>query len=88
MIEPNEIQAWLDRRPFEPFELQLSTGERYPVKHPENLIVAKRHCYLAVERHPRARIAVRTALIGNVHIVKLEPVNGAGPRRRRRKTGG
>ena len=29
------IREWLNRRPFEPFELQLSHGEAYQVRHPE-----------------------------------------------------
>ena len=29
------IREWLNRRPFEPFELRLSNGEAYHVRHPE-----------------------------------------------------
>ena len=29
------IREWLIRRPFEPFELRLSNGEHYQVRHPE-----------------------------------------------------
>ncbi|MGA2064797.1 MAG: hypothetical protein ABSG86_07500 [Thermoguttaceae bacterium] len=31
------IREWLNRRPFELFELRLSKGEAYQVRHPEVL---------------------------------------------------
>lgn len=35
------IREWLQRQPFEPFELHLSNGEIYQVRHPENVALAK-----------------------------------------------
>ncbi len=29
------IREWLNRHPFEPFELRLSNGEAFQVRHPE-----------------------------------------------------
>jgi hypothetical protein len=35
------IRGWLNRRPFEPFELRLSNGEAYQVRHPEVVALGK-----------------------------------------------
>jgi len=35
------IRAFLQMRPFEPLEVQLSSGQVYQVRHPENAIVMK-----------------------------------------------
>jgi len=35
------IREWLSRQPFEPFELRLSNGEAYQVRHPEVLAIGK-----------------------------------------------
>ncbi|MBM4000033.1 MAG: hypothetical protein FJ297_10940 [Planctomycetes bacterium] len=35
------IREWLNRRPFEPFELRLSNGETYRVRHPETIAIGK-----------------------------------------------
>jgi len=34
-MNADTIREWLNRRPFEPFELRLSNGESHPVRHPE-----------------------------------------------------
>ncbi len=35
------LRELLQRRPFEPFELKLSNGDRFQVRHPENAILLK-----------------------------------------------
>jgi len=35
------VREWLSRQPFEPFELQLSNGETYAVRHPEVVAVGR-----------------------------------------------
>jgi hypothetical protein len=35
------IREWLNRRPFEPFELRLSDGEVFQVRHPEVMAIGK-----------------------------------------------
>jgi hypothetical protein len=40
-MNPETIREWLNRRPFEPFELRLSNGEAYQVRHSEVLAIGK-----------------------------------------------
>lgn len=40
-MNADTIREWINRRPFEPFELRLSNGEVYQVRHPENIAIGK-----------------------------------------------
>jgi hypothetical protein len=35
------VREWVNRQPFEPFEVRLSNGETYQVRHPEVLAIGK-----------------------------------------------
>jgi len=39
MFRAEDVTELLYDDPFEPFELELTTGERFAVQHPENMIV-------------------------------------------------
>ena len=41
------IRDWLTRQPFEPFELRLSNGEHYELRHPEVVALARTHMAIA-----------------------------------------
>jgi hypothetical protein len=36
-----EILKAITTKPFVPFDVVMSSGDRYPVKHPENLLILK-----------------------------------------------
>ena len=82
-MSPQDVLEVLRARPFEPFELQLSTGERFEVHRPENLLVGRTKCYLPVFHDGIVERMVHMAL---VHIVKIALLNRPGRRRRQRKT--
>ena len=73
MIPSKELRDRLRAQPFEPFELQVSTGESFPVRHPENLVVGKRTCYLFVMSDGIAEGMTQLSLL---HIVKIRALNG------------
>ncbi|GMU83529.1 MAG: hypothetical protein AMXMBFR47_33990 [Planctomycetota bacterium] len=75
-MDPLELKQWLNPSTFEPFEIQLSTGERLPVRHPEHLAVTKRASILLVYGKQDDLIASDHVLISNMHIVKLQHLNG------------
>jgi hypothetical protein len=35
------IQAWIERRPFQPFLMRLAGGETHEIRHPENVILMR-----------------------------------------------
>ena len=40
-MRPDEMKAILDRRPFEPVRLHISSGQTVDIKHPEMAIVSR-----------------------------------------------
>jgi hypothetical protein len=62
------IREMLNRRPFEPFEVVISSGERHIVKHPEFLMLLPSR---AVIGDP---ITDRVALLSLMHITELRPI--------------
>ena len=68
--ERGRPQKLLDVRPFEPLEVELSSGQVFHIKHPENVIVTK-HTLIVVE--PENNIVQWTSLI---HIVAVRGENG------------
>ena len=65
------VREWLNRQPFGPFELRLSNGETYQVRHPENVAISKSK--LAVANPDTDRIAH----IALVHINSIQPLQTA-----------
>ena len=59
------LKRLLDVRPFEPLEVELSSGQIFKIKHPENVIVTK-NTLVVVE--PETDIVQWTSLI---HIVAV-----------------
>lgn len=72
-MSPQDLLELTRAQPFEPFELQLSTGEHFAVRHPENLLVGRTKCYLPVFDNGIVDRMVHVAL---VHIVKIDMLNG------------
>ena len=60
------IREWLNRQPFEPFEVRLSNGEHYQVRHPELLAIAKNRIIVV---DPNTDRVVHVAM---VHINSIE----------------
>jgi hypothetical protein len=60
------IREWRDRQPFQPFVLKLSNGDKFEVRHPENIALAKTRVIVA---DPDAD---RVAHIALIHINSIE----------------
>lgn len=73
-MTPNDIKELREVQPFEPFEIHLVTGERFTVRHPENLLLGKTKCYYPMFDNGLVERMVHIALRA---VVKLVPLNGA-----------
>jgi len=60
------IREWLNRKPFEPFELRRSNGETYQVRHPEVIALGKNRIAIV---DPETDRFVHVALI---HVNSIE----------------
>ncbi len=65
MINKTAIDELHQRRPFEPFVIQMSGGESYEVRHPENLAVGKQR---VVVINPESD---EMAICGLLHVTSL-----------------
>jgi hypothetical protein len=65
------IREWLNRHPFEPFELRLSSGEVYQFRHPEVLAIGKNRIAIVDSASDHF---VHIALI---HINSIQPLQTA-----------
>jgi hypothetical protein len=70
-MNADTIREWLRRQPFEPFELRLSNGEHYQVRHPELLAIGKNRLAIV---DPTTDRFVHVAL---VHINSIEALQTA-----------
>jgi hypothetical protein len=70
-MNADTIREWLNRQPFEPFELRLSNGEHYEVRHPELLAIGKNRIAIV---DPNTDRFVHVAL---VHINSIEALQKA-----------
>lgn len=65
------IREWLNRRPFEPFELRLSNGESHRVRHAEVVAIGKNRIAIV---DPETDRFVHVALI---HVNSIEALQTA-----------
>lgn len=59
------IREFLNRRPFEPFEVVMSSGERHSVRHPECFIILPSRAVIADP------VADRVAILSLIHVTEL-----------------
>jgi len=77
------IQQKLKKQPFEPFEIVTSSGDRYPVTHPDRVLVTQRSLVVAVARkNSRAPIPQGYADVSYLHVASLDPIQQNKPSRR------
>jgi hypothetical protein len=65
------IREWLNRRPFEPFELRLSNGDAFQVRHPEVVAIGKNRIAIV---DPETDQIVHVALI---HVDSISALQAA-----------
>ena len=71
-----EVQAVLSKHPFEPFQIQLSNGQTYAVRHPEFAGLTRSSLFVGVPSEDDA-IPDRMVQCDLLHIVAIEPVDGS-----------
>jgi hypothetical protein len=67
-MNAESIREMLNRRPFEPFEIVMSSGERHTVKHPEFAILMPSR---VIVTDP---IADQAAILSLMHITEMRPL--------------
>jgi hypothetical protein len=76
----------LTQRPFKPFRIVMSSGERYEVRHPENAFLTRSTLYVSRD-FDEDGIPADATMCSLLHITNVEPIprNGQPKRRKRQK---
>ena len=83
-MRADELRELLDRRPFEPIRLHISSGQTVDIKHPELAFVTRSLVVVGVTESDE-RVADYAVHYNLLHVVKIEPLN-AGKKPKRPKT--
>jgi hypothetical protein len=73
-MSPVGIVQALQRRPFEPFRIEVSDGTSYEVRHPELVMVGRRAIVIGVPAEGQYPVYERTETVSLGHVVKLIPL--------------
>ncbi|MEM1060721.1 MAG: hypothetical protein AAGJ97_00185 [Planctomycetota bacterium] len=74
-MNPEEILAHVDREPFVPFRLRMSSGRRFDIKHPENIKVGEDSVHVYVYSQKDKRLYERVVILGLSLMESIEPVD-------------
>lgn len=80
LMHVRDLEHWLKAKPFEPFLMQLSNGEKVRVNHPDAAIPGTNAVLVIDKRNGRLRGFSHVSLF---HVVRIEPANGIRPRQSR-----
>ena len=70
-----ELRELLDRRPFEPIQLHISSGQTVDIRHPEMAFVTRSLVFVGVTDSDD-RVADYGIFYNLLHVVKIEPLDG------------
>jgi hypothetical protein len=77
-----DFQRLLSVRPFQPFRMITSSGERYEVRHPEMAFLLRTKIVLGLDPD-RSGVADDWTMISLLHVTAIEPVQDQQKRRKR-----
>ena len=77
-MNANALRELLRQKPFTPFELILSSGDRFPVMHPEMMLLMKERVLLALPAPGREELPDRYETISYLHIAAASPLETSG----------
>ena len=77
-----EVYDTLHRQPFQPFRIQLTNGQSHVVRHRDFAWLTRTSVFIGLPSGDD-EVPDRALQYDLLHVVGLEPVNGAKPKRRR-----
>ncbi len=72
-MNPEDQYLKLHAQPFERFNIYLTNGTVYEIRHPESIIVGRRTAVVGVKGDPDRHYHDRMVPVSLLHIVRLEP---------------
>ena len=81
-MEANELYSVLKQQPFGPLRVYLSDGSSYEITHPDQVMVGRRASHIGMSGDGQGPFQ-QIAIVANIHITRVEPLKGHGPRSHR-----
>ncbi len=72
MLTSGDIQEKLSQRPFVPFRVIIRSGQFYDIRHPDLVLVGKRHVFVGTASEDNPTMFDRSNLLSVLHVVALE----------------
>ena len=77
-MSPKEMMKHLAVKPFQPFVVVTSGGDRHRVNHPENIKLAENNCIYIFQPSRSSRAIVQSPdIVSLLHVTTLEPIREA-----------
>ena len=67
-----DFKKLLAQRPFEPFRLVMSSGEKYEVRHPEMAILTRSNMLVGID--VQDGVAATFEMCSLLHVTTIEPI--------------
>ena len=71
-MRPEDIRDLLNREPFKPFQIHLSDGRSFEIRHPEFVMVLRNRLDIGLAKEPGSEFPDRTEHCSLLHIVSIE----------------
>ncbi len=76
-MHPDDLLIYVRAHPFVPFRLVVSEGGSYEVRHPDMIMVARRHAIVGLPARDTQGVAETTHMVALIHVVRVEPLEPA-----------
>ena len=70
-MDAEKLYESIGRRPFEPVRIHLCDGSHYDIRHPDQIMVARRWCYVGIGGDGNGPFQ-DTAVIANMHVTRID----------------
>jgi hypothetical protein len=84
MVTAARLKQLLDKRPFRPFRITMSSGESYEVRHPEMALVTKPEILVGID--VEEGVPADFKMCSLLHVTAVEPLSA--PTNGKREDGG
>jgi hypothetical protein len=76
-MSPQDLLALQGARPFRPFRVVLTDGEKYEIHHPELLWIGARDVVIGITDDPASTLFERHVLADLSYVARTEPLDQA-----------
>ena len=69
------LRDWMQRRPFQPFRIAMSSGDAYDIRHPEMAFLTRAEIIIGLGE--RGGIPSRHRTVSLLHVTAAEPIDSS-----------